>query len=97
MERVIDVQQRLEREARLRGIPCVRDLIILREIEDRENFESGLMHLFRKELNAMLDEKIRNGWGGKIRESIRKSLGPIVPDGYLLAKVSLLKRRWHAH
>ena len=96
MEKII-VCPKLEREARLRGIPCVRDLIILREIEDRENFESGFMHLFRKELNAMLDEKIRNGWGGKIRESIKKSIKPVMPTGCLLAKVSLLKRRWHAH
>lgn len=96
MEKII-VYPKLRREARLRGIPCVRDLIILREIENRENFESELMYIFRKELNAMLDEKIRNGWGERIRESIRKSLRPIVPAGYLLAKVSLLKRRWHAH
>jgi hypothetical protein len=95
MEKAIILK--LARETRLRGIPCVRDLIILHEIEDRENFESELMYRFRKELNAMVDEKIRNGWGEKIRESMRKSIKTVVPGGCLLAKVSLLKRRWHAH
>jgi len=97
MQTVIDGRGSLEKEARLRGIPCVRDLIILHEIENRENFESEFMYRFRKELNAMLDEKIRNGWGEKIRESIRKSIKPVVSAGCLLARVVLLKRRWHAH
>lgn len=96
MEKVI-VYPKLRREARLRGVPCVRDLLVLHEIENREDFESELMYTFRKELNAMLDEKIRNGWGGKIRESIKKSIKPVMPAGCLLAKVVLLKRRWHAH
>jgi len=93
----ITIYPKLKKEARLRGIPCVRDLIILHEIEDRENLESEVVYRFRKELNAMLDEKIRNGWGEKIRESIRKSIKTVVPGECLLAKVSLLKRRWHAH
>lgn len=71
MEKII-VHPKLRKEARLRGIPSVRDLIILHEIEDRENFESELMYIFRKELNAMLDEKIRNGWGEMINERIRE-------------------------
>lgn len=61
----IIVYPKLRREARLRGVPCVRDLIILHEIEERESFESELMYRFRRELDVMLDEKIRNGWGRK--------------------------------
>ena len=91
------IYPKLRREARLRGIPCVRDLIILHEIENRENLENEVVYRFWEELNAMLDEKIRNGWGEKIRESIRKSIKPVVSAGCLFAKVSLLKRRWHAH
>lgn len=89
--------RKLEREARIRGIPCVRDLIILHEIENKEDFESGLMYIFRKELNAMLNEKIKNGWEEKIKSNIRKSLRPVVPAGCLLSKVVLLKRKWQAH
>lgn len=94
----IIVYPKLRREARLRGVPCVRDLIILHEIEERESFESELMYRFRRELDVMLDEKIRNGWGERIRENIRKSIKPVTPTtGCLLAKVVLLKRRWHVH
>jgi hypothetical protein len=96
MEKII-IYPKLKKEARIRGIPCVRDLIILHEIEDRENLESEIMYRFRKDLNAMLDEKIRNGWNERIRESIRKGIKPVVPSGCLLPKVSLLKRKWHAH
>jgi len=45
----------------------------------------------------MVDEKIRNGWGERIRERIKKSIKTAMPAGCLLEKVSLLKRRWHAH
>lgn len=96
MEKIII--RKLTRETRIRGIPSVRDLLTLHEIENKEDFESELMYGFRKELNAMLDEKIRNGWGDRIRENIRKSIKPVTPTiGCLLAKVVLLKRRWHAH
>jgi len=91
------IYQKLRREARLRRIPCVRDLITLYEIEDKEDAESEFMYMFRKELNAILDEKIRDGWGERIRESVRKSIKTAIPAGCLLEKVSLLKRRWHAH
>ena len=93
----ITVYPKLRKEARLRGIPCVRDLLVLHEIEDRESLQSELMYRFRKELNAMVDEKIRNGWGERIRERIKKSIKTAMPAGCLLEKVSLLKRRWHAH
>jgi len=96
MEKIV-IYANLRKEARLRGIPCVRDVLVLHEIEDRENLQSELMYRFRKELNAMVDEKVRNGWGERIRESIRKSIKPVVPSGCLVAKVSLLKRKWHAH
>jgi len=91
------VYPRLRMEVGLRGIPCVGDLITLHEIEDKEDAETEFMHLFRKELNAILDRKIRNGWGERIRESVRRSIKAVVPGGCLLAKVSLLKRKWHAH
>jgi len=84
--------RKLEREARIRHIPSVKDLLVVHEVEERLEKISNLMHLFRKEFTREVMYKLRNGWGDKIRKTMKSSLPKEICPPALINK---LKHKWH--
>jgi hypothetical protein len=49
------------------------------------------------ELNKRIYWHLRNGWGEKIRESIRKEVKKIEPKPNLMPSIRTLKRVWESN
>ena len=50
--------------------------------------------LLTLELNKRFHWHLRNGWGEKIRESVRKEIKALEPKPNMVSRIKLLKKVW---